>query len=172
MRFYDEGVATSNNDRQSVGPNSCSPPEPMASPEPVDADTDTDDDTLVFDMDNDLAADIQSRARRSASPPRSSPIAPNIVASNVSMADSLASSVPPSLRAFPASIMSSSPTGVETSTSNIALLNDGPTASATDIICQPLCNNSLRPSNEYQPRFPLFQPAGEYRLWYLGFLGQ
>ena len=181
MRFYDEGTATASSDQQPEGPDSCSLPDPVASPEPVfteivevnadnDTDTDTDDDTLVFDMDEDLAADTQPHGRRSGSPPPSPPMNLNIVTSNTPRADSLASSS--SLHASPDSVMSLSSTEAGSSVDNMALADNESTASARDVISQPLCNDPLNLSSEYQPQFPLFQPAGADRLWYLGFLSQ
>jgi hypothetical protein len=160
MRFYDEGTTTSNSNRQSKEPGRCS------SPKIINADGDND--SLMFDIDEDLTLDTQSRTRRVVSPPRSFPISANPVTLNVSKADSLASSTSSSLHGSQTPARSSSPDEVEPSMNDITLSDDGP--SAREIILQPIRTGPLPIPREYQPLYPLFQPAGAEKLWYLGFL--
>jgi hypothetical protein len=156
MHFYDGETVTSDSS-QSEEPALYSSAEPVVFLEPADADADadvdaagdSDDDTLVFDM------DAQSRARRSASPPRSPPLSASFLTS---------------LHASPAATLSSLPNESKPSTGDMVLLNDKPNANARDIVCQPMCSSPLRLSSETQSLSPLFQPADKERLWYLGFL--
>jgi hypothetical protein len=156
MHFYDGETVTSDSS-QSEEPALYSSVEPVVFLEPADADADadvnaagdSDDDTLVFDM------DAQSRARRSASPPRSPPLSTSFLTS---------------LHASPAATLSSLPNESGPPTSDMVLLNNKPNANARDIVCQPMCSSPLRLSSETQSLSPLFRPADRERLWYLGFL--
>lgn len=156
MRFYDEETSARNSDRQSVEPDQCSSPENKRA--------NNHHDSLTSDVDEDAGSDTQSRTRRSVSPPPSPLTTSNLVTSDVSRADSLASS--------PVSHTSttSSPDEVEPYTSNVALSTDKTGVSAREIILRPACTDPLRIPREYQPLFPLFQPASADKLWYLGFL--
>jgi hypothetical protein len=156
MHFYD-GESVMSDSSQSAEPDTCSSAGIVIPLEPagvdaradVDAAGDSDDDTLMFDV------DAQSRARRSASPPRSPPLSTSLLTSP---------------HASPAATLSSLPNESKPSTSDMVLTNDKPYANARDIVCQPMCSSPLRLSSDTQPLLPLFQPADKERLWYLGFL--
>jgi hypothetical protein len=156
MHFYD-GESITSDSSQPAEPDTCSsagiviPLEPAGTGADADVDAagDSDDDTLMFDV------DAQSRARRSASPPRSSPLPTSLLTS---------------LLTSSAATLSSLPNQSGLPTSDMVLTNDKPYANARDIVCQPMYSSPLRLSSDTQPLLPLFQPADKERLWYLGFL--
>jgi hypothetical protein len=154
MHFHEE-TSTNNSDLQLLEPDCCSSSENTR--------MDEDHDSRTFDVDEGAGSDTQSRARL-VSPPPSPLTTSNLVTSDVSRADSLASST------VSHTSTTSSPDEVEPYTSNMVLSTDKTGVSARNIILLSACTDPIRIPREYQPLFPLFQPANADKLWYLGFL--